>query len=161
MSMADLDGLIWFDGEMVPWEDAKVHVLTHTLHYGMGVFEGVRAYNTDKGAAIFRLDEHTDRLFNSAPVNVIFETVCDMVKTQDFKQKESTKRAQEALLEDIAQYQKNQVRRIKHGVTNTRNSVLYLSILSGTKDLLIDVIRLLKVQSKFTPVLPKNIILEN
>ena len=53
MSMADRDGLIWFDGEMVPWRDAKVHVLTHTLHYGMGVFEGVRAYETVKGPGIF------------------------------------------------------------------------------------------------------------
>ncbi|MDC9714311.1 MAG: branched-chain amino acid transaminase [Gammaproteobacteria bacterium] len=64
----DRDGLIWFDGEWVEWRDAKVHVLTHTLHYGMGVFEGVRAYQTDKGAAIFRLEEHTDRLFNSAKI---------------------------------------------------------------------------------------------
>src|SRR3990167_8389311 len=68
MSMADRDGLIWFDGEMVPWRDARVHVLTHTLHYGMGVFEGVRAYATDKGPAIFRLHEHTDRLFRSAHI---------------------------------------------------------------------------------------------
>jgi len=68
MSMADIDGLIWFDGEMIPWEDAKIHVLTHTLHYGMGVFEGVRAYNTEQGTAIFRLDEHTDRLFRSAHI---------------------------------------------------------------------------------------------
>ncbi|MBS3805071.1 MAG: branched-chain amino acid transaminase [Oleiphilaceae bacterium] len=68
MSMADRDGLIWMDGEMVPWRDAKVHVLTHTLHYGMGCFEGVRAYNTDKGAAIFRLQQHTDRLFRSAHI---------------------------------------------------------------------------------------------
>lgn len=68
MSMADRDGVIWFDGQMVPWKDAQVHVLTHTLHYGMGVFEGVRAYNTEKGTAIFRLDEHTDRLFNSAHI---------------------------------------------------------------------------------------------
>jgi branched-chain amino acid aminotransferase len=67
-SMSDRDGLIWFDGELVNWRDAKVHVLTHTLHYGMGVFEGVRAYKTDKGAAIFRLKEHTDRLFNSAHI---------------------------------------------------------------------------------------------
>lgn len=67
-SMADRDGLIWLDGEMVNWRDAKVHVLTHTLHYGLGVFEGVRAYNTDQGAAIFRLQEHTDRLFNSAHI---------------------------------------------------------------------------------------------
>ena len=68
MSMADRDGLIWFDGEMVPWRDARVHVLTHTLHYGMGVFEGVRAYQTVKGPGIFRLKEHTDRLFRSAHI---------------------------------------------------------------------------------------------
>jgi branched-chain amino acid aminotransferase len=69
MSMDDRDGLIWFDGEMVPWRDAKVHVLTHTLHYGMGVFEGVRAYKTDNnGTCIFRLKEHTDRLFRSAKI---------------------------------------------------------------------------------------------
>jgi branched-chain amino acid aminotransferase len=67
-TMADRDGLIWLDGEMVPWRDAKTHVLTHTLHYGMGVFEGVRAYATDGGAAIFRLHDHTDRLFNSAHI---------------------------------------------------------------------------------------------
>ena len=68
MSMADRDGLIWFDGKMVPWRDAKVHVLTHTLHYGMGVFEGERAYHAEKGTAIFRLQEHTDRLFRSAHI---------------------------------------------------------------------------------------------
>jgi len=67
-NFADRDGHIWFDGEMVPWRDAKVHVLTHTLHYGMGVFEGVRAYNADGGTAIFRLQEHTDRLFRSAKI---------------------------------------------------------------------------------------------
>ncbi len=67
-TMADRDGVIWLDGEMVPWREAKVHVLTHTLHYGMGVFEGVRAYKTDNGAAIFRLQEHTDRLFRSAHI---------------------------------------------------------------------------------------------
>ncbi len=67
-TMADRDGLIWLDGEMVPWREAKVHVLTHTMHYGMGVFEGVRAYHTDKGAAIFRLQDHTKRLFNSAHI---------------------------------------------------------------------------------------------
>lgn len=68
MTMADRDGVIWLDGEMVPWREAKVHVLTHTLHYGMGVFEGIRAYQTDRGCAIFRLQEHTDRLFNSAHI---------------------------------------------------------------------------------------------
>jgi len=68
LPMDDRDGFIWFDGEMVPWREAKVHVLTHTLHYGMGVFEGERAYKTDKGPAIFRLKEHTNRLFNSAHI---------------------------------------------------------------------------------------------
>ena len=69
MSFADRDGVIWFDGELVPWRDAKVHVLTHTLHYGMGVFEGVRAYATAQhGTAVFRFKEHTDRLFRSAHI---------------------------------------------------------------------------------------------
>jgi len=68
MSMADRDGFIWYDGKLVPWREATTHVLTHTLHYGMGVFEGVRAYKTDKGPAIFRLQEHTDRLFRSAHI---------------------------------------------------------------------------------------------
>ncbi|WP_018150903.1 branched-chain amino acid transaminase [Leeia oryzae] len=68
MSMSDRDGLIWYDGAMVPWRDATTHVLTHTLHYGMGVFEGVRAYNTPNGPAIFRLKEHTERLLNSAKI---------------------------------------------------------------------------------------------
>ncbi|MDG6774915.1 branched-chain amino acid transaminase [Thiomicrorhabdus sp. ZW0627] len=67
-TMADRDGLIWLDGEMVPWREAKVHVLTHTLHYGMGVFEGVRAYEAEQGTSIFRLDAHTDRLINSAKI---------------------------------------------------------------------------------------------
>ncbi|HHH43590.1 MAG TPA: branched-chain amino acid transaminase [Gammaproteobacteria bacterium] len=68
MSMADRDGVIWYDGEMRPWRDATTHVLTHTLHYGMGVFEGVRAYHAEQGTAIFRLQEHTDRLFRSAHI---------------------------------------------------------------------------------------------
>lgn len=67
-TMNDRDGVIWLDGKMVDWRDAKVHVLTHTLHYGMGVFEGVRAYHAEQGTAIFRLDAHTDRLFNSAKI---------------------------------------------------------------------------------------------
>jgi branched-chain amino acid aminotransferase len=66
--MAVRDGFIWLDGELVPWQEAKVHVLTHTLHYGMGVFEGVRAYETDRGPAVFRLEDHTDRFFNSAHI---------------------------------------------------------------------------------------------
>ena len=68
MDLSQLTGQIWLDGEMVPWQEAKVHVLTHTFHYGLGVFEGVRAYNTSQGAAIFRLQEHTDRLFRSAHI---------------------------------------------------------------------------------------------
>ena len=68
LSMADRDGQIWFDGRLVDWRDAKIHVLTHTLHYGCGAFEGVRAYQTDAGTAIFRLQEHTQRLFNSAKI---------------------------------------------------------------------------------------------
>ena len=67
-TMSDRDGVIWFDGEMVPWREAKVHVLSHTLHYGMGAFEGVRAYHTDKGPAIFRLQDHTQRLFQSVHI---------------------------------------------------------------------------------------------
>ncbi|WP_020162552.1 branched-chain amino acid transaminase [Cycloclasticus pugetii] len=68
MGMDDKDGVIWMDGEWVDWRDAKVHVLTHTLHYGMGVFEGTRAYETNEGTAIFRLQDHTDRLFRSAHI---------------------------------------------------------------------------------------------
>ena len=68
MSMADRDGKIWKDGQMVDWRDATLHMLTHSLHYGMAVFEGVRAYNTANGTAIFRLKEHTQRLFNSAKI---------------------------------------------------------------------------------------------
>lgn len=68
MSMSDRDGFIWYDGKLVPWRDATTHVLTHSLHYGLAVFEGVRAYKTVQGTAIFRLKEHTDRLFNSAHI---------------------------------------------------------------------------------------------
>jgi branched-chain amino acid aminotransferase len=68
MSMADRDGFIWYDGKLVPWRDATTHVLTHSLHYGLSVFEGVRAYKTVSGTAIFKLREHTDRLFNSAHI---------------------------------------------------------------------------------------------
>src|SRR6056300_669427 len=67
-SMSDRDGLIWFDKKMTPWREAQTHVLTHTLHYGLGVFEGVRAYEAENGTAIFRLKEHTNRLFNSAHI---------------------------------------------------------------------------------------------
>ena len=86
MSMSDRDGVIWMDGELVPWREAQVHVLTHTLHYGMGVFEGVRAYKAEQGTAIFRLDEHMRRLFGSAhimnmPVSWDQETISEAHKT--------------------------------------------------------------------------------
>jgi branched-chain amino acid aminotransferase len=68
LSMADRDGWIWYDGKLVPWRSATTHVLTHSLHYGLAVFEGVRAYKSAGGTAIFRLKEHTDRLFNSAHI---------------------------------------------------------------------------------------------
>ena len=68
MSMADRDGFIWYDGKLVPWRDATTHVLTHSLHYGLSVFEGVRAYRSTLGTAIFRLEDHTRRLFNSAHI---------------------------------------------------------------------------------------------
>ncbi len=88
-TMDDRDGLIWFDGAMSPWRDAKVHVLTHSLHYGLGVFEGVRAYQTERGAAIFRLKDHTRRLFDSAKIlgmkipydaDVLNEAQCAVVR---------------------------------------------------------------------------------
>jgi branched-chain amino acid aminotransferase len=68
MSMADRDGFIWYDGKLVPWREATTHVLTHSLHYGLAVFEGVRAYKTVDGTAIFRLAEHTERLINSGRI---------------------------------------------------------------------------------------------
>ena len=68
MTMADRDGIIWFDGELIPWREANVHVLTHTLHYGVGVFEGMRAYETPRGVAIFRLHDHTRRMERSAHI---------------------------------------------------------------------------------------------
>src|SRR3954470_1836985 len=71
MSMADRDGVIWYDGKLVPWRDATTHVLTHSLHYGLAVFEGLRTYKTDSGPAIFRLKEHTERFFNSAHIFMI------------------------------------------------------------------------------------------
>ena len=88
-SMADMDGKIWMDGEFVPWREAKVHVLTHTLHYGCGAFEGVRAYKTEQGPAIFRLPEHTRRLFNSAKIlrmpmpfteHALIDAQCEVVR---------------------------------------------------------------------------------
>ena len=68
MNMSDRDGVIWMDGELVPWREANVHVLTHTLHYGMGVFEGVRVYDGVNGSAVFQMQAHTDRLFDSATI---------------------------------------------------------------------------------------------
>ena len=66
MDLSKISGEIWFDGEMIDWQEANTHLLTHTLHYGLGVFEGVRAYETQIGPAIFRLHDHTDRLYKSA-----------------------------------------------------------------------------------------------
>lgn len=66
MNFADKDGYIWLDGEWLQWRDAKVHVLTNTLHYGLGIFEGIRVYATSKGSAVFRLDEHLNRFYDSA-----------------------------------------------------------------------------------------------
>lgn len=94
MSMADRDGVIWSDGKMIPWREATTHVLTHTLHYGMGVFEGLRAYETPRGPAIFRLKEHTDRLFNSAHIFMmkmpydkatLMQAQCDVVRQNGLK----------------------------------------------------------------------------
>ena len=89
MSMSDRDGKIWMDGELVDWRDARIHVLSHTLHYGCGAFEGVRAYNTVGGTAIFRPREHTERLFNSAKIlrmkipftfEQVMQAQCDVVR---------------------------------------------------------------------------------
>ena len=66
MDLSKISGEIWFDGEMIDWQEANTHLLTHTLHYGLGVFEGVRAYETQRGPSIFRLHDHTDRLYKSA-----------------------------------------------------------------------------------------------
>lgn len=68
MMMSQKEGFIWFDGKFVPWKEANIHILTHSLHYGMGIFEGLRAYPTPKGPAIFRLQDHTDRFFRSAHI---------------------------------------------------------------------------------------------
>ena len=92
--MADRDGVIWSDGKVIPWRDATTHVLTHTLHYGLGVFEGLRAYQTSRGPAIFRLKEHTDRLFNSAHIFMmrmpydkatLMQAQCDMVRLNNLE----------------------------------------------------------------------------
>ena len=94
MSMSDRDGKIWRDGEMVEWRDAETHVLTHTLHYGAGVFEGVRAYDGTLGTAIFRLQDHTKRLLNSAKIigmkvpfnqEQLNQAQIDVVKANDMK----------------------------------------------------------------------------
>ncbi|MGB8338597.1 MAG: branched-chain amino acid transaminase [Burkholderiales bacterium] len=89
MSMADRDGFIWYDGKLVDWRDANTHVLTHSLHYGLAVFEGLRAYKGDTGTAIFRLAEHTQRLMNSAKIymmdipyskQVLMDAQCEVVR---------------------------------------------------------------------------------
>ena len=94
MSMADRDGFIWYDGKLVPWREATTHVLTHSLHYGLAVFEGVRAYKSEIGTAIFRLKEHTDRLFNSAKIYMmdvpftkqqLMDAQCEVVRTNQLE----------------------------------------------------------------------------
>jgi branched-chain amino acid aminotransferase len=94
MSMDDRDGKIWMDGTLVEWRDARIHVLTHTLHYGCGAFEGVRAYETPDGTAIFRLREHTERLFNSArilrmkipfSIEQAMQAQCEVVRTNGLR----------------------------------------------------------------------------
>ena len=94
-TMADRDGWIWMDGEMRPWRECTVHVLTYTLHYGVGCFEGVRAYQTPQGTAIFRLQEHTRRLFNSAKIlgmpmpyshDVLCEAQLDVLRRNELKE---------------------------------------------------------------------------
>ncbi len=85
---------IWMDGKLTPWDEANVHILTHTLHYGNGVFEGTRAYMTDKGLAIYRLRDHTKRLLNSAKITRITpsytleeleEAQLELLRVNDFK----------------------------------------------------------------------------
>ena len=94
MSISDRDGFIWKDGQLVPWREATTHVLTHSLHYGLAVFEGLRAYATDRGPAIFRLKEHTDRLFNSAHIyrmeipfdrETLMAAQCEVVRANQLK----------------------------------------------------------------------------
>lgn len=94
-TMADRDGFIWYDGELVPWREATTHVLTYTLHYGAGCFEGLRAYATPKGTAIFRLEDHTRRLFNSAKIigmkvpftpEQINEACCEVIRANKLKE---------------------------------------------------------------------------
>jgi branched-chain amino acid aminotransferase len=93
-ALDDRDGKIWMDGTLVEWRDAKIHVLTHTLHYGCGAFEGVRAYKTEIGTAIFRLEEHTQRLFDSAKIlrmtipftkEAVMQAQLDTVRTNGFE----------------------------------------------------------------------------
>ncbi len=95
VNLADRDGWIWLDGELVPWRDANVHVLTYTLHYGVGVFEGVRAYDTPSGPSFFRLPEHTERLFDSARIlqiempysqQQLLEAQCEVFAANDLRE---------------------------------------------------------------------------
>jgi branched-chain amino acid aminotransferase len=104
MSMSDRDGLIWYDGKMVPWRDATTHVLTHSLHYGLSVFEGVRAYKTSAGTAIFRLREHTERLFNSARIFMMQMPFTPEQLMDAQRQVVRANRLEEAYLRPIAFY---------------------------------------------------------
>ena len=104
MSMADRDGHIWYDGKLVPWRSATTHVLTHSLHYGLAVFEGVRAYKTVDGTAIYRLREHTERMFASAHIYMmkIPYTVEQLMEAQ--KEVVRANKLEECYLRPIAFY---------------------------------------------------------
>lgn len=89
------NNFIWMDGEFIPWNESRVHVMTHTLHYGFGVFEGIRCYQTPKGSAVFRLQEHTERLFNSAHIigieipydqKTVNQAILDTIRKNNFKE---------------------------------------------------------------------------
>ena len=104
MSMADRDGHIWYDGKLVPWRSATTHVLTHSLHYGLAVFEGLRAYKTVNGTAIYRLKEHTQRLFNSAHIYMMKIPYTQEVLMEAHKEVVRANKLEECYLRPIAFY---------------------------------------------------------
>ena len=104
MSMADRNGYIWYDGKLVPWRSATTHVLTHSLHYGLAVFEGLRAYNTVDGTAVFRLQEHVDRLYNSAHIYMMKIPYSKETLIEAHKEVVRANRLHECYLRPIAFY---------------------------------------------------------
>ncbi|NMG67258.1 branched-chain amino acid transaminase [Azoarcus indigens] len=122
MSMADRDGFIWYDGKLVPWRDATTHVLTHSLHYGLAVFEGVRAYKTDKGTAIFRLAEHTQRLLNSGKIYMMDIPYTKEVLMEAQKEVVRANKLESCYLRPIAFYGSE-----KMGIS-TRGSTVHVAI---------------------------------